>query len=43
MSLSRREGYSGKVILGVSQVISGRRYYDGPPPWGFMGVKETSP
>ena len=32
-----------KVILGVSWVISGRRYYDGPPPWGIMGVKETSP
>ena len=34
---------TGKVILGVSWVISGRRYYDGPPPWGIMGVKETSP
>ena len=32
-----------KVILGVSWVISGRRYYDGPLPWGIMGVKETSP
>ena len=32
-----------KVILGVSWVISGRRYDDGPPPWGIMGVKETSP
>ena len=27
-----------KVILGVSWVISGRRYDDGPPPWGIMGV-----
>ena len=27
-----------KVILGVSQVISGGRYDDGPPPWGIMGV-----
>ena len=34
---------TGKVILGVSWVISGRRYDDGPPPWGIMGVKETSP
>ena len=34
---------SRKVILGVSWVISGRRYDDGPPPWGIMGVKETSP
>ena len=34
---------SWKVILGVSQVISGGRYDDGPPPWGIMGVKETSP
>ena len=30
-----------KVILGVSWVISGRRYDDGPPPWGVMGVEET--
>ena len=34
---------SWKVILGVSWVISGRRYDDGPLPWGIMGVKETSP
>ena len=34
---------SRKVILGVSWVISGRRYDDGPLPWGIMGVKETSP
>ena len=27
-----------KVILGVSWVISGRRYDDGPPPWGSMSV-----
>jgi len=27
-----------KVILGVSWVISGGRYDDGPPPWGIMGV-----
>ena len=27
-----------KVILGVSWVISGRRYDDGPPPWDIMGV-----
>ena len=33
-----RASASGKVILGVSQVISGRRYDDGPPPWGIMGV-----
>ena len=32
-----------KVILGVSWVISGGRYDDGPPPWGIMGVEETSP
>ena len=32
-----------KVILGVSQVISGRRYGDGPLPWGIMGVKDISP
>ena len=29
---------SWKVILGVSQVISGGRYGDGPLPWGIMGV-----
>ena len=34
---------SMKVILGVSWVISGRRYDDGPLPWGFMGGEETSP
>ena len=34
---------SRKVILGVSQVISGRRYDDGPPPWGVMGVEDISP
>ena len=27
-----------KVILGVSWVISGGRYGDGPLPWGIMGV-----
>ena len=32
-----------KVILGVSWVISGRRYDDGPPPWGIMGVEDISP
>ena len=32
-----------KVILGVSWVISGRRYDDGPHPWGIMGVEQTSP
>ena len=32
-----------KVILGVSQVISGGRYGDGPLPWGIMGVKDISP
>ena len=31
---------SMKVILGVSWVISGRRYDDGPPPWGIMDVEE---
>ena len=34
---------SWKVILGVSQVISGGRYDDGPLPWGIMGVKDISP
>jgi len=34
---------TGKVILGVSWVISGRRYDDGPSSWGIMGVEETSP
>ena len=32
-----------KVILGVSWVISGGRYDDGPPPWGIMGVEDISP
>ena len=32
-----------KVILGVSWVISGRRYDDGPLPWGIMGVEENPP
>ena len=32
-----------KVILGVSWVISGGRYGDGPPPWGVMGVEDISP
>ena len=32
-----------KVILGVSWVISGGRYGDGPLPWGIMGVKDISP
>ena len=32
-----------KVILGVSWVISGGRYDDGPPPWGIMGVEENPP
>ena len=32
-----------KVILGVSQVISGGRYGDDPLPWGIMGVKDISP
>ena len=41
--VAEADGVTGKVILGVSWVISGRRYYDGPPPWGIMGVKETSP
>ena len=36
-------GAPWKVILGVSQVISGGRYGDGPPPWGIMGVKDISP
>ena len=36
-------GYIRKVILGVSWVISGGRYGDGPPPWGIMGVKDISP
>ena len=31
-------GASRKVIPGVSQVISGGRYGDGPLPWGIMGV-----
>ena len=34
---------SRKVILGVSWVISGRRYDDGPLPWGIMGVEENPP
>ena len=43
MKLEEIENLKRKVILGVSQVISGGRYNDGPPPWGIMGVKETSP
>ena len=38
-----RSWESWKVILGVSQVISGGRYGDGPLPWGIMGVKDISP
>ena len=26
--------------MGVFWVISVRRYDDGPPPWGIMGVEE---
>ena len=36
-------GTTRKVILGVSWVISGRRYDDGPLPWGIMGVEENPP
>ena len=36
--LSIALGEDRKVILGVSWVISGRRYDDGPPPWDIMGV-----
>ena len=34
------ESLASKVILGVSWVISGRRYDDGPPPRGIMDVEE---
>ena len=39
--LFKRYVRNWKVILGVSWVISGRRYDDGPLPWGIMGVEEN--
>jgi len=43
MADSRLLRVSSKVILGVSWVISGRRYDDGPSSWGIMGVEEKPP